>query len=182
MLRDDRPFLLDSYVLVGVRRRHGMVTSVEASDGGQPVYCVRLDDGQIMERVLAGQVVSAYTAHPDHPDHGYGPHRRIVDQADCTCEHGCPSCAGGTDVAVCTEDDEDWPCAVVAAYQAGRKSARGPYGACVEETTTIGPARPRSGVVVAVDGDRLEIRQDDGLYTWIGAKNATLVTAAREVI
>jgi hypothetical protein len=175
------------HVLAGVTRFPAVVTAVHFDeDSGRTVaYDVVDDNGAVHAGITATDVVRREILHPDHPDHPVGDHRRTVTDVACTCEYGCEACVGGTDIAVCSEDDEEWPCPVVEAYHAGRASALGPLGErVVEDRAWIGPGMqtPREGVVVAVDGDcgRLEIRLDSGGYAWVRAEWCTVIDRTAE--
>jgi hypothetical protein len=165
-------------VLAGVTRRPGTVVNVYLDAGGQVSRYEVLMDGDtgLVIAVPPDQVVGANTADVDHPDHGYGRHQRKV------VDHDCPFCGTGPCgphlVAVCAEDDEDWPCPVVMAYRDGRRSAIGPWWSYVTGVDRSNPDGAITGQVISVEGNRWEVQTDDGLCRWFNPDHLTTMDPA----
>jgi hypothetical protein len=153
------------YVLAGVDRRPAEVVAAHfhQQSGRVVAYDVAYDDDQadVVGRLPASEVVRRDVVHPDHPDHGFGKHQRVVTDFDPR-------------VAVCEDDGDRWPCEVLRAWHAGRASNLGPLGEHVVEATRFG--EPITGTVIAVDAERerWEIRTDSGGFTWVEADRLTV--------
>lgn len=168
------PFMPGHRVLVGIHRRPGEVVTTVSSPAGVTYDLLLHPDCDnpapqvALFQVPAGDVLRPDVRHPDHPDHGYGNHRRTVVAYDCVCTnlehtgHGCVD--GSVEVAECEDCGEEWPCDVVHAWRRGRASAAGPVGGRV---ILGGPGTRQRGRVVSVDTGAIEVLLDGtGNRTW----------------